>query len=93
MTIYLGSRYEIATVDFLAVTPMGDAAPVVFYEFSNLGKMTYAEYSWKTGDRLETLAMRFYRDPELWWIIAEANPEITDIQNISAGTVLRIPSV
>lgn len=93
MTIYLGSRYETATVDFLSLTPGGDAAPVIFYRFSGLGKMTYLEYTWKAGDRLESLAMKFYRDPEYWWIIAEANPEVIDIQNIPAGTTLRIPSV
>lgn len=93
MTIYLGSRYEEATVDFLALTPTGDAIPVVFYNFSDLGLMTYSEYSWKSGDRLESLAMRFYRDPELWWVIAEANPQVTDVQSIPAGTILRIPSV
>lgn len=93
MTIYLGSRYETATVDFLTLRTNGDAAPVVFYEFSDLGQMTYSEYVWKAGDRLDAIAMQFYRDPENWWIIAEANPEVTDVQSIPAGTVLRIPSV
>ena len=93
MTIYLGSRYEDSAVDFLALEPNGDAAPVIFYKFSELGLMTYSEYSWKSGDRLEALATKFYRNSEFWWIIAEANPEIIDIQNIPAGTVLRIPSV
>jgi nucleoid-associated protein YgaU len=93
MPIYLGSRYETALVDFVALSPRGDAAPVVFYEFSDLGRMTYAEYRWQAGDRLDALAMEYYRDPERWWIIAEANPEVLDIQNIPAGTVLRVPSV
>lgn len=93
MTIYLGSRYEDATVDFLATNPTGDASPVVFYQFGELGLMTYTTYSWKTGDRLESLATRFYRNPELWWIIAEANPQVADVQAIPAGTVLRIPNV
>lgn len=93
MTIYLGSRYEDSNVDFLALTNSGDAAPVVFYSFSDLGRMTYSTYTWKSGDRLDSLAMQFYRNPELWWVITEANPEIVDMQNIPAGTVLRIPSV
>jgi nucleoid-associated protein YgaU len=93
MTIYLGSRYEDSKVDFLALNQNGEATPVVFYEFSSIGRLTYSEYRWQTGDRLESLAMRFYRNPERWWIIAETNPEVLDIQNIPAGTVLRIPSV
>lgn len=93
MTIYLGSRYENSLVDFVALNYRRDAYPIVFYQFSDLGLMTYSEYTWKTGDRLDSLAMSVYRDPERWWIIAEANPEVLDIQNIPAGTVLRIPSV
>jgi phage tail protein X len=93
MTIYLGSRYEDSKVDFLDLSDSGDGYPVVFYEFSSLGRLTYSIYRWKRGDRLEALAMKFYRDPERWWIIAEANPEVADVQVIPAGTVLRIPNV
>lgn len=93
MTIYLGSRYETSLVDFISLSSSGDGFPVVFYEFSSLGQLTYSEYRWKAGDRLDQLAMTFYRDPEKWWIIAETNPEVLDIQNIPPGTVLRIPSV
>lgn len=92
MPIYLGSRYESSLVDFISLSANGDGYPVVFYEFSDLGLMSYSEYRWKSGDRLDQLATDFYRDPEKWWIIAESNPEILDIQRIPAGTVLRIPS-
>ena len=93
MTIYLNSRYENSTVDFLSLNQGGDGTPVVFYQFSNIGKLTYSNYRWQAGDRLESVAMKFYRDPEKWWIIAEVNPEIIDIQNVPVGAILRIPSV
>ena len=93
MTIYLGSRYENAVVDFVSFTSSQDAAPIVFYEFSNIGLINYNTYTWKEGDRLDQLAMQFYSNPEKWWLIAEYNPEVTDHQNIPAGTVLRIPRV
>ena len=45
------------------------------------------------GDRLESIAYRYYGDTTLWWIIAKAN-------NISNGTIflepgkqLRIPNI
>lgn len=93
MTIYLGSRYENAVVDFVSFTSSQDAAPIVFYEFSNIGLINYNTYTWKEGDRLDQLAMQFYSNPEKWWLIAEYNPEVADHQNIPAGKVLRIPRV
>ena len=43
----------------------------------------------QSGDRLDTLANRFYGDPGLWVLIARANNLKT--MNVSAGTSLRIP--
>lgn len=93
MTIYLGSRYENSVVDFISTTTDGDAAPVTFYSFSELGRITYEEYSWKRGDRLDSVAFEFYGDAEKWWIIPEYNPQLIDPQNIKPGTLLRIPRV
>jgi nucleoid-associated protein YgaU len=45
------------------------------------------------GDRLDLLAYRFYRDTELWWVIAAANNNATKGALFPApGTQLRIPS-
>jgi nucleoid-associated protein YgaU len=62
-------------------------------EFTDIGRIEYNTYTWKEGDRLDQVAMNFYSNPERWWLIAEYNPEVSDHQNIPAGTVLRIPSV
>lgn len=70
-----------------------DAHPVLFYYFDTIGTITYREYQWKVGDRLDVLAYQMYRNSGLWWIIAEHNPEIHDPNNIPVGSVLRIPNV
>lgn len=93
MTIHIGSRYENSVVDFVAFSEAGDTAPIVFYEFSNIGRIQYTEYTWKEGDRLDQVAAEFYSYPDHWWILAEYNPHIVDPQNIKAGTKIRIPSV
>ena len=93
MTIHIGSRYEYAVVDFVAFRSDLHAAPIVFYTFSDIGRVSYHEYTWRTGDRLDNLAMHFYSNPERWWIIPEYNPQIVDFQNIPAGTILKIPNV
>lgn len=44
------------------------------------------------GDRLDTLADSYYKDPELWWVISVANNNITKGSIFpSPGTQLRIP--
>ena len=44
----------------------------------------------KETDRLDLLAMRYYRDVNLWWIIAHAN-QIKGTFFMEPGTQLRIP--
>jgi nucleoid-associated protein YgaU len=49
-------------------------------------------YQVRSGDRLDALAFKFYRDPRRWWIIADANPEaLTLEQLLEPGRLLRIP--
>lgn len=45
----------------------------------------------RVGDRLDNLAMEFYKDVTLWWIIAEANHIGKGTMNVPIGMQLRIP--
>jgi len=45
----------------------------------------------ETGDRLDTLAYQFYKDSNLWWIIAAANKIHGAPIVFKDGTILRIP--
>ena len=40
------------------------------------------------GDRLDALAFQFYRDPSMWWFIAQTNN--LNSMNVEPGTRLRI---
>jgi len=93
MAIYRGSRYEYSTVDYFSTTVDGADEPVVFYNFSDLGYVRYWQHTYVEGERLDQIAYKYYQRPQYWWIIPEYNPEITDLNNIPAGTVLRIPNV
>ena len=46
------------------------------------------------GDRLDTIANRYYGDSNLWWIIANANPDIVrrDSYSLKPNLEVRIPS-
>lgn len=43
--------------------------------------------------RLDILAHKYYQNPLLWWVIAQANDIYDPIKEISPGTLLRIPSI
>lgn len=53
----------------------------------------YTEYEWANGDRVDLVAEAFYGDPAAWWRIARVNPEILIWDEVSPGTVIRIPNV
>lgn len=44
------------------------------------------------GDRYDTLALQFYKDASLWWIIAAANNHQKASLVTSPGKQLRIPA-
>lgn len=44
------------------------------------------------GDRLDTLAARYYGDASKWWIIAKANNIVNGTFFLKGGTQLIIPS-
>ena len=44
------------------------------------------------GDRYDILALQFYNDAKLWWIIAGANTGFQSSLNIKPGIQLRIPA-
>jgi len=87
------SRYYASDVQYFSPTADGENVPVMFYDFSELGNLNYVDYLWKDGDRIDTLAAKFFLYPTRWWIIAEFNPKILDWLNIKPGTIIRIPRV
>ena len=44
------------------------------------------------GDRLDTLAFKYYKDSSLWWVIAEANNIGKGDLVVPSGVQIRIPS-
>lgn len=46
----------------------------------------------QAGDRYDILALEFYNDPELWWIISSANNYQKGSLNVTPGVQLRIPA-
>jgi phage tail protein X len=55
--------------------------------------IAYTNYLMRDGERVDQLAYRFLGTAGLWWMIADANPEVPDWFAVPRGTLLRIPRV
>lgn len=45
------------------------------------------------SSRLDIIAHNYYKNPLLWWVIAQANDIYDPFKSIPPGTILRIPSI
>lgn len=43
--------------------------------------------------RLDLIAYKHYKNPNLWWVIAQANNIFDPFQDLEVGTLLRIPNI
>lgn len=91
--IYQSSRYYNQLIDYFSFIENSDEFPIVFYEFDAPGTTTWTEHVYTYGERLDQISFKYYGRPDFWWLIPEYNPVIDDFNNISPGTVLRIPRV
>jgi len=87
--IFKGSRYErvgvypVTTADGRTVTALKirliPATPAGFF------------HTFTADQRLDLLAFTFYGNPEKFWLIADANPEMDPEDLLEPGRQLRIP--
>ncbi len=54
---------------------------------------TYTSYVVKRGDTFDTLALDFYNNPTMYWVICSFNHIQDPYKNPKEGTVLKIPSL
>lgn len=88
--IYAQSRYEYSDLIF-AVDGEGTSRRIVRAPTPRDRVFEASRHVVHEGDRLDLLAARYYNDPEMWWVIADANPEVFYPGDIAPGTVVRIP--
>jgi hypothetical protein len=55
------------------------------------GLVSYREITLKEGERLDTLAGKYYGDGSLWWILAAAS-NIGWWLQVPPGTIIKIPT-
>lgn len=56
-------------------------------------EVTFSYHQVAGFERIDQLAYDFYLDENKWYLIADANPEILDWEELDPGVIIRIPNV
>jgi len=83
MALSTGSRYTTKT---------NDADSAVIAVRKGTASVKYTNYVVGSSETFESIANRIYRDPNLYWKIADINPHVKFPTLIPLGTTIRIPS-
>jgi len=57
---------------------------------SERAQFSRVRYVWRVGDRYYKLAIKYYNDPQYWWVIALYNQQPTE-GHLRVGDVITIP--
>ena len=63
------------------------------YDIPSSSSDIYHELKSNEVCRLDILAHKYYRNPLLWWVIAQANEIYDPFIRLDPGTILRIPTI
>lgn len=87
--IFKGSRYERMGT-YQAVDADGQTVRALAIRFIAPAPAGYF-HTLIEGERLDILAYNFYRNPEKFWLIADANSEMDPSDLLEPGYQVRIP--
>ena len=87
--IFKGSRYDKTPVDQVTLAN-GQRVSALGIRFIPPTRAGYY-HTFAAGERLDTLAYNFYRNPEKFWLIADANTEMDAEDLMQPGRQLLIP--
>ncbi len=90
MPIYEGSRYE-ATPMHATRGPGGVEHMTLQLELGVPEVVDYTVHRVVGDERMEQLAEDAYGDADLWWVIADANPQLGYPDQLKPGALVRIP--
>lgn len=85
------SRYSVSTIATVQTASGSRQTVIVPDPIDRI--INYTSYLVRDGERIDQLAFRFLGVAKLWWMIADANPEIHDWLALPIGTLIRIPRV
>lgn len=87
--IFKGSRYEQVKT-YQVTGPAGQTVTVLGIRFVPPTPAGF-QHAFTADERLDLLAFKFYRNPEKFWLIADANTEMDPDDLLEPGRRLWIP--
>lgn len=87
--IFKGSRYDQVKT-YQVTGPTGQTVTVFGIRFVRPTPAGF-QHACTAADRLDLLAFKFYRNPEKFWLIADANTEMDPDDLLEPGRRLWIP--
>lgn len=87
MVVYKGSRLSQVRV----LQDANNASYIQFPQDIFSGNLKDIEIIFKEGMRLDNLANQYYGDPQLDWVILQANPGFATPEDIQPGDSVTIP--
>jgi nucleoid-associated protein YgaU len=64
---------------------------VIYPSISSFQNLTVVNHVWKRGDKFYKLANTYYKDPTMWWVIAQFNKSPTEA-GIDYGDLIMVPT-
>lgn len=89
--ISTSSRYRNSATVLL--TQQGVTRQTIVASEQDQWTFQYTLHTVGLGQRIDTIAAKYYGNDQLWWSIADANPEQLDWSVLTPGQILRIPHV
>lgn len=89
------NRYRRTPRYHIIVDNVGTLKPLIGFRRTFLTSSLFARHLVAEGETMQDIALRYYKAPEWWYIIADANPTITFPGDIAShiGTYINIPDI
>lgn len=92
MAVTATSRYASGTITVVEDPQRGQHQAIIPADPVDRS-FAFTFYQFTDGDTVDMLGYQFFGAGQLWWMLADLNPEILDWNNVAVGTVLRVPYV
>ncbi|MFC9505399.1 hypothetical protein [Streptomyces sp. NPDC057002] len=90
MAISRTSRYQ-RNETTLVKDRNGQLQLAVMHRRPEAQKLRVSDYRWRSSERVDDVATRYYQSESSWWMYAEANPGILDWTQVPAGQQIMVP--
>ena len=90
MAISRTSRYQRNATSLVA-DRNGQLQLAVMHRKPADQSLRVSDYRWRSSERVDDVATRYYGSESSWWMYAEANPAVLDWTQVPTGRQIMVP--